>query len=97
MIGKRCVDHDEFFASGPGAYLSVSVRSEGESFEAWFLKPPCGHQMFLAYDPRQGAVHEVDEHEDGTISVLPKTGNSNSILCHCGWHGYIRRGVFESV
>lgn len=45
--------------------------------------------------------HTVREHEDGTISVLPGDGSSNSIL-HSGaqdktWHGYIRHGVWEPV
>ena len=44
--------------------------------------------------------HHVEEHEDGTVSVLPGSWGSNSILCSNGtgnktWHGYIRRGVFE--
>jgi hypothetical protein len=49
--------------------------------------------------------HHVEEHEDGTISVLPGGGgSSNSILCSNGttkprykkqWHGYIRDGVWE--
>jgi hypothetical protein len=37
--------------------------------------------------------HEVTEHEDGTISVSP------SILINDGrseWHGYLRRGVWET-
>jgi hypothetical protein len=40
----------------------------------------------------------VREHEDGTISVLPGDGSSNSILVSRrdkSWHGYIRHGVFE--
>lgn len=42
--------------------------------------------------------HTVREHEDGTISVLPGDGSSNSILVGRrgeSWHGYIRRGVLE--
>lgn len=43
-------------------------------------------------------LHTVREHEDGTISVLPGDGSTNSIL-HKGardtqWHGYIRHGVW---
>lgn len=45
--------------------------------------------------------HTVREHDDGTISVLPGDGSSNSILVSGGrgqqWHGYIREGVWESV
>ncbi len=45
--------------------------------------------------------HHVEEHEDGTISVLPVPESSNSILATRNgakpkqWHGYIRRGVWE--
>ena len=44
--------------------------------------------------------HHVEEHEDGTISVLPGPWGSNSILVSNGsgnrtWHGYVRRGVWE--
>lgn len=42
--------------------------------------------------------HTVREHDDGTISVRPGDGSSNSILVtgHRGeqWHGYIARGVW---
>lgn len=42
--------------------------------------------------------HTVREHEDGTISVRPGDGSSNSILVtgHHGetWHGYIEHGRF---
>jgi hypothetical protein len=42
--------------------------------------------------------HTVREHEDGTISVRPNDGSSNSILQHGSqthsWHGYIERGVW---
>lgn len=43
--------------------------------------------------------HTVREHEDGTISVRPGDGTSNSILCTGRqgqrWHGYIDHGVFQ--
>lgn len=46
--------------------------------------------------------HTVREHDDGTISVLPGDGSSNSIK-HSGgakdkvWHGYIHKGEWRSV
>lgn len=97
LIGKRVQTHDEFWAAPPGAYLQVDIEASGEQFTAWLAKAPCGHRMHLAYDPREGPVHEVDEHDDGTISVQPKPSNSNSILCACGWHGYIDRGVWREA
>ncbi len=44
--------------------------------------------------------HHVEEHTDGTISVVPGPWGSNSILVSNGsgnksWHGYIRNGVWE--
>lgn len=39
--------------------------------------------------------HTVREHDDGTITVAPSDGSSNSILISRGeisWHGYIDRG-----
>lgn len=47
------------------------------------------------------ALHTVREHDDGTISVRPGDGSSNSIL-HTGgaqrqiWHGYIEHGVWAA-
>lgn len=44
--------------------------------------------------------HTVREEEDGTISVRPGDGSSNSILMSRGangpqWHGYIEHGVWR--
>ena len=44
--------------------------------------------------------HTVREEEDGTISVRPGDGSSNSILISRGdrsFHGYIEHGVWRSV
>jgi hypothetical protein len=45
--------------------------------------------------------HTVREHDDGTISVRPNDGSSNSILItgHDDeqWHGYIERGVWTAA
>lgn len=46
-------------------------------------------------------AHTVREHEDGTISVRPGDGSSNSILIagHHGrrWHGYIEHGIWRDA
>jgi hypothetical protein len=45
-------------------------------------------------------LHTVREHDDGTISVLPGDGSSNSILVTRGdrsWHGYIYNGEWRPV
>lgn len=41
------------------------------------------------------SFHTVREHDDGTISVLPGDGSSNSILVpRTDFHGYINHGVW---
>jgi len=44
-------------------------------------------------------LHTVREHEDGTASVAPGDGSSNSILHTDGsgrtWHGYLDHGVWK--
>lgn len=60
--------------------------------EMWFCRTPTGATGNLT-------GHEVEEHEDGTITVKP------SILVHGGsgeyggtpWHGYLERGVWREV
>lgn len=45
------------------------------------------------------ALHTVREHDDGTISIRPGDGSSNSVL-HSGgpaglsWHGYVEHNVW---
>lgn len=47
------------------------------------------------------AAHTVREHEDGTISIRPGDGSSNSVL-HTGgaqhktWHGYVDHGDWQA-
>jgi len=60
----------------------------------WGIITPDGRYGMLAR-------HTVREHEDGTISVRPGDGSSNSILVAGGseegqWHGYIEHGVWSS-
>lgn len=46
-------------------------------------------------------LHTVREEDDGTISIRPGDGSSNSILIQRNsdeiWHGYINHGIWESV
>jgi hypothetical protein len=46
------------------------------------------------------SIHTVREEDDGTISVRPGDGSSNSILIKyraepTWWHGYIEHGVWN--
>lgn len=59
----------------------------------WGYMPPDGNGIGTL------ALHTVREHDDGTVSVRPGDGSSNSIL-HTGgtngqtWHGYIEHNVW---
>ncbi len=55
----------------------------------WYCRPPAP-----GYGTGGLSNHSVSEHEDGTITVSP------SILFYNhdgspGWHGYLKRGVWE--
>lgn len=56
----------------------------------WLAKTPNGLHVALG-------AHTVREEDDGTISVKPGDGSSNSILVSNGkesWHGYITKGLW---
>lgn len=99
LQGHRVPDGD--FPIEPGDYSKFSVT---DGVVAWMVCAPNGCRFVLANtlspDP-YGRVHEVEEHEDGTITVEPKPHNSNSIGAPphrgVGWHGYIYRGVWRAV
>lgn len=59
----------------------------------WYLVTPNGLIGGLS-------LHTVREHEDGTISIRPGDGSSNSVLIEGAlgktWHGYIEHGVWSA-
>jgi hypothetical protein len=110
MIGRRRPDTNRGMLPDelqPGDYWKVLDRSSGEPAKpdraapsnltgtVWQVVPP-----ETGYGVATLTFHTVREHEDGTISVLPGDGSSNSILVKGSngkqWHGYIRRGVWET-
>lgn len=111
MIGRRREDHpigelpDDI---RPGDYWLV-LGTDGQPMRVdhpgnltggcWHVVAPIGG----ADDWMLGRLehHTVREHEDGTISVRPGDGSSNSILIRGShgrqWHGYIERGVWRAA
>lgn len=89
----------------PGDYWRVLHRAGGEPMVAsqeptnltggvWMVCTPAGSFGNLV-------AHTVREEADGTISVRPGDGSSNSILVyaageHPEWHGYIEHGVWTA-
>lgn len=62
----------------------------------WGIRPPLSGFSIATL-----TKHTVREHDDGTISVRPDDGSSNSIKVisphHGEWHGYVERGVWREV
>lgn len=46
-------------------------------------------------------LHTVREHDDGTVSIRPDDGSSNSVFYDRGgpnaWHGYVEHNVWKHV
>jgi len=76
-------DFGYWYTSPPASNLTGSV---------WGIITPFGHYGMLSQ-------HTVREEDDGTISVRPGDGSSNSILVtgpvDDTWHGYIEHGVWS--
>lgn len=93
MQGKRVLypGPDTLEHHQPGNYWKNDVGN-------WYGITPNGYYCGLEN-------HHVEEHEDGTITVVSGPWGSNSILVGdnvangriCGnvWHGYIKHGVWE--
>lgn len=97
MIGRRREDGVSPFELEPGDYCKRHMTDEVEEWEMWYVRTPDGEAPFYLANEHQrdrnGRAHVVEEHEDGTISVLPHPGNGNSIQApNDGWHGWLRRG-----
>lgn len=86
------------YISGDGTPVSAAALYHDRNMsgnltdEVWGYMPPDGNGIGTL------ALHTVRSHEDGTVSVRPGDGSSNSIL-HSGdtgqvWHGYIEHNVW---
>lgn len=100
MQGRRRYDVAPYDLE-PGDYTKRECTNvdETEHWVMWFVRAPDGAVFYLCNEhhrDRNGRFHQVEEHEDGTVTVEPHPENSNSILSPKGWHGYIRQGVWES-
>jgi len=85
----------------PGDYWKVSDYNLGN----FYLTSNLTRTVWGFYSPDGNGcgyliAHTVREEDDGTISVRPGDGSSNSIL-HSGgadgkiWHGYIEHGIWN--
>jgi hypothetical protein len=90
MQGRRLPDYtqgEEMPSFAPGDYCKMTF-TEGDGRVEWWASHPKGGLGNLA-------EHQIEEHEDGTITVNP------SILVEApgqpekSWHGYLERGVWR--
>lgn len=101
--GRRLPDvnlrehHKAIESMEPGDYVRVldypgPLPLSNLTGEVWFATTPNGLLGNLA-------AHTVREEDDGSISVKPGDGSSNSILVTGAesWHGYITRGLWWSL
>lgn len=90
MPGKRVVRSENPSDWQPGDYWKDTVD------DTWHGVTPDGGLAWFK-------SHHVEEHEDGTISIVAGPWGSNSILCRGGningtvteWHGCIDHGVWK--
>lgn len=91
----------------PGDYWKV-LGDDGEPLHldrpgnltgtCWHVVAPLGEAGGFGIGRLEN--HTVREEEDGTISVRPGDGSSNSILisrANASWHGYIEHGVWSAA
>lgn len=110
VIGRRLPDlaFDQIHGDlQPGDYWKIlnvgdglprqSECSENLTGTCWFVVAPIGDGEGYAIGRLE--KHTVREEDDGTISVRPGDGSSNSILIGGShgrsWHGYIEHGVWS--
>lgn len=84
MKGNRIYKADDLETA-----LAFTPGSYGKVDDKWLCCTPNGMAGNLA-------SHQVQEHEDGTITVSPSilvTGGKDSPC----WHGYLERGIWREV
>lgn len=78
-----------------GEPVLITAHPSNLTGTAWVVIAPGPDGMLLFANLE---AHTVREHSDGTISVRPGDGSSNSILVSRrpdeSWHGYIEHGVW---
>lgn len=87
-----------------GVSLSARAHCNGANPESkvhgnltdtvWRFMAPNGRTIGLL------TIHTVREEDDGTISIRPGDGSSNSVLHRAGrpeeWHGYVEHGEWTA-
>jgi len=87
MLGKRVATKEDGFLPNltePGSYGRATAKRVQGTFASWWnVVAPDGSVVEL-----NPAIHQVNEHDDGTITVWP------SIVTR-SWHGWLIGGVWK--
>lgn len=71
--------------AAPGSYMKVLHEEPSEKW-CWYMRAPNGDVATL-----WPHIHNITEHEDGTVSVSPSI-----VFPHGGrYHGFLQRGVWS--
>lgn len=88
----------------PGDYWKYLTRDDGTPLQSDDNTNLTGTVWGFCAPENAGigtlSKHTVREHDDGTASIRPQDGSSNSVLIKGGgreWHGYLERGVWREV
>lgn len=83
--GVQYVTVSDFYKGEYPGWVKVPEDDDAYRIGArWFVRCMVGCVL-----GRLDRNHTVTEHDDGTITVEP------SLVMNNGWHGWLRRGVFE--
>lgn len=91
----RYVNRDGTPVSAAALYRTTDTTGNLTD-EVWGYASPDGNGVGTL------GLHTVRQHDDGTISIRPGDGSSNSVL-HSGgptdqtWHGYVEHNVWTPV
>lgn len=90
----------------PGEYWKYLARDGSGDMPAVDAPDNLTGQVWGFYSPNGCGIgllmkHTVREHEDGTASIRPGDGSSNSVLINGGtggsWHGYLEHGTWRAA
>lgn len=105
LQGRRREDMPDRFGGLPpklqvGDFWRAKVQRGKEEIWEWWLAAPNKQKPGHYVIGRLSSAFDVQEHDDGAITVMPQPGNSNSILISNPqqgekFHGWIKKGYWS--
>ena len=82
LTGRRLADDFDARNAEAGDYWFATWHKRDGGRELWF-RDPFGH-------PGRVSTHTVEEHDDGTVTVMPSIYDTDP----GGFHGWLTKGVW---